>query len=434
MQKYRQGRKPRIRARLMGVQLMETLYIGGAVFDGHHYHAQQAVLVRDDTIVEVATPKHFAGYTGARVDTSGMTLMPGLIDCHVHLSAAGDGNMVMALTGSDPAQRTLRALEMAQNSLRGGITSVRDLGGIDFAEIRLRDAIRQGQYLGPDILCAGKVITMTGGHAWWAGMEINNPQEAVRAVRENIKAGADCLKIIATGGVATANVDPMAAHLTFDEVQAAVSEAHRLNRRIAAHAQGQPGIHNAVMAGIDSIEHGFELTDALIEAMLERGTVLVPTLSAIACTLKNASGVPPHIIEKSLLFADMQRDSFRRYVKAGGRVAMGTDAGTPFNFHGDNAQELEHMVAYGMKAQAALQAATANAADLLGLADRGRITIGKRADLLLIKGNPCENIRQVSDRRQHVRILKNGLDVFDLLGQGVSGAPVPRFMRGHSLF
>ncbi|MFM7785146.1 MAG: amidohydrolase family protein, partial [Gammaproteobacteria bacterium] len=346
------------------------------------------------------------------MDTTGATLMPGLIDCHVHLCSSSDPGFFATILSTPRERASLQVLQAAQESLRGGITSLRDLGGYEFTEMPVRDLFREGRQLGPTLFCAGKSITMTGGHAWLLSIEIDGAEAAVRAVRENIKRGADLVKLIATGGVATPNVDPLAAHLTPQELGAAVAEARRLGKRSAAHAQGAPGIRNAVEAGVDSIEHGFEITPELVALMVDRGVFLVPTLSAIARTLENAEGrMPPHLLEKSLRFRDMQRDSFRRFAAAGGRIAMGTDAGTPFNLHGRNAQELAEMHALGLPALMCLRAATANAADLLGVSDRGRLREGAAADLLLVDGDPVADIHCAADSTRHRGVWKDGFDV-----------------------
>ena len=415
---------------------MATLFGGGLLFDGETGpHASLGVLVDRGRILSVAPLSSFDGMDVSRVDTGGATLMPGLIDCHVHLCSSSDPGFFATILATPRERASLQVLQSARQSLRGGVTSLRDLGGFEFTEMPVRDAFREGRELGPTLVCAGKSITMTGGHAHLLSIEIDGAAAAVSAVRQNIKRGADVVKLIATGGVATPGLDPLAAHLTREELMAAVEEARRLGRRSAAHAQGAPGILNALEAGVDSIEHGFQITDELAAMMVARGTFLVPTLSAIARTLDNAEGrMPPHLLEKSLRFRDMQRESFRRFLAVGGRIAMGTDAGTPFNFHGCNAQELREMTALGMSPAGALQAATSAAADLLGLADRGRIREGCAADLLLVEGDPCEDIAAVADTAHHRGVWKDGFDVHALLGRAGRTPAAPRFLAGEAPF
>ncbi len=415
---------------------MATLFGGGLLFDGESGpHAGLGLLAEHGRILRVAPLAAFEGVACTRIDTTGATLMPGLIDCHVHLCSTSDPGFFATILSTPRERASLQVLQAARQSLRGGVTSLRDLGGFEFTEMPVRDAFREGRELGPTLVCAGKSITMTGGHAYLLSIEIDGAAAAVSAVRQNIKRGADVVKLIATGGVATPGLDPLAAHLTREELTAAVEEARRLGRRSAAHAQGAPGILNAVEAGVDSIEHGFQITDELAALMVARGTFLVPTLSAIARTLDNAEGrMPAHLLEKSLRFRDMQRESFRRFLAAGGRIAMGTDAGTPFNLHGGNAQELLEMTALGMSPARALHAATAAAAELLGLADRGRLCEGYAADLLLVDGDPVADIAAAADPRHHRGVWKDGYDVHALLGRPGPVPGAPRFLAGEAPF
>ena len=406
---------------------MKQLYIGGLVFDGVAAPVEgRGVVVENGRILRIAPAGEFAGFSGTRIDTAGHTLMPGMIDCHVHLMLSGEPSVLSSFRAVTPQDAVMRGLELAQATLRGGVTAVRDLAGRDYLEIAIRDTINAGFQLGPTIHCAGKLICMTGGHGWYMGRETDGALDVVTAVRENIKAGADLIKFIATGGVATPNVDPLLAQLTLEELTAGVAEARRFGRKSTAHAQGAPGIRNAIDAGVASIEHGFQLTDELIVDMKARGVYLVATLAALDRTLSRPDAIPAYIAEKGRRFYEMHRDSVIRYHRAGGRLAMGTDAGTPFNFHGENVQELKLMVDLGIAALDALRAATGNAADLIGFTDRGRIREGFWADLLLVRGNPAEDIRAASDRANHRLVLKGGVDVHATLGPPLKPS-APRF-------
>lgn len=408
---------------------MQQLYVGGLVFDGVAPPLDgHGIMVADGRIERVAPAGEFTGFAGQRIDTSGHTLMPGVIDCHVHLMVGSEPNLFSAFRSLTPQDAVMRGLEFAQATLRGGVTAVRDLAGRDYLEIAVRNACDAGYQLGPTIRCAGRLICMTGGHGWYMGREADGPIDVVEAVRENVKAGADLIKFIATGGVATPNVDPLLAQLSLEELTAGVAEAARFGRKSAAHAQGAPGIRNAIDAGVASIEHGFQLTDELIEAMKKRGIYLVATLAALDRTLSRPEVLPDYIREKARRFYDMHRDSVIRFYRAGGRLAMGTDAGTPFNFHGENVQELRLMTDLGVSPLDALRSATANAADLIGLADRGRVAQSFWADLLLVRGNPAEDIRAVSDRANHRLVLKAGIDVHATLGPPMKPAAA-RFPR-----
>jgi imidazolonepropionase-like amidohydrolase len=240
---------------------------------------------------------------------------------------------------------------------------------------------------------------MTGGHGHWVGREADGPDDVRKAVREQLRAGADCIKLIATGGVMTPGVDPRSPQFTEEEMRAGVEEAHKAFRVVGAHAQATEGIKNAVRAGVDSIEHGIYLDDEAVALMRERGTVLVPTLIAPVQISRHgiAAGVPAFMVEKSDRVQSVHRESFTRALHAGVRIAMGTDAGTPFNRHGANAEELALMVAAGMTPAQALVAATRTAAELLGLAEQtGTLAPGKQADLLVVEGDPLSEIGVLS--------------------------------------
>ena len=414
---------------------LSRLYSGGLVFDGEAMHDGHGVLVENGRISRLAPAGEFDGFAGERIDTAGQTLMPGLIDCHVHICIGAEADLLTVLGQVSGPELTVRALENAQATLRGGITAARDIGGKDFIEITVRDAIDAGRHLGPTLHCAGKLICITGGHGWWLGAEIDGVDAMVHAVRANIKAGANVIKLVATGGVLTPNVDPMQAQLSLDEVRAAVNEAHRFDRKITAHALGAPGIRNAVDAGIDSIEHGFQITEDLVAKMISRGVRLVPTISALHGIVRHAdAGIPQYAVEKAERFSEMHRASIGAFYGAGGIIAMGTDAGTPFNYHGENAQELGHMVAYGMAALDALKAASVHSAELCGFTDRGRVLEGLWADLLIVKGDPLNDIAAVADRANHVRVLKEGFDVGDHLGPPISGPAARRFVHDEPAF
>ena len=218
----------------------------------------------------------------------------------------------------------------------------------------------------------------------------------------------------------TPGVNPEDAHYTAEEMAAGISEGHRFNKRCASHAQGRDGILNAVRGGIDSIEHGIFLDEVCIEEMVNSKTYLVPTLAAINNILKHAgSGIPDYIVEKCERISEAHRKSIQNFYSAGGRIAMGTDAGTPFNLHGQNALELRYMVEVGMAPTDALRAGTSVASELCGVGQRGRIVEGYSADLLIVKGNPLEEIEQAADPSNHVGVFKDGRAVsgfVDMMG------------------
>ncbi len=388
---------------------MATLYFGGLVFDGASLLSDHAVLVDGARIERVAPAGEFAGFVGERVDAAGGTLLPGLFDCHVHLVFTGSADPFQKLSTMTPGEITMLALENAQATLSGGVTAIRDCGGKDYLEFAVRDACNAGRLPGPAIAAAGRLICMTGGHGNRIGRVADGVDDVVRAVREQIHAGSDLVKIMATGGVMTPGVNPEDAHYSAEEMAAGIAEGHRFHKPCASHAQGRDGILNAVRGGVDSIEHGIFMDETCIEEMVERGTVVVPTLAAIVNILAGASkGIPDYIIEKAERVAEVHRKAIAAFYKAGGRIAMGTAAGTPFNMHGENTDELAHMVGIGMTPADTLVAATATAADLCQLGDRGRIRDGAVADLLLVDGNPVANIAAVADRSNHRAVIKDG--------------------------
>lgn len=389
-----------------------TLYAGGWVFDGHQLLADHAVLIEHDRITQVAPTTAFVDYQGRRYDTTGCTLLPGLIDCHVHLCYAGEADLGSIVNKMQPAELAIRCLENAQKTLSGGFTAVRDCGGKDYIEFAARDACNSGRFLGPTIRAAGRMICMTGGHGNRIGRIADGPDEVIKAVREQIHAGCDFCKLMATGGVMTRGVNPEDAHYTEAELRAGVSEAHRFHRHTASHAQGAAGILNAVRAGIDSIEHGIFMDQQCVDEMLANDVYLVPTCAALRNILDNAEqGIPAYIVEKTQRVAESHQRSLKMYFEAGGKIALGTDAGTPFNLHGNNAAELSFMVDFGVPPTAALTAGTAHAADLMQLTDQGRIDTGKLADFIVVQGNPVEDIQAAADSKNHRQVVKNGIVV-----------------------
>jgi imidazolonepropionase-like amidohydrolase len=350
---------------------------------------------------------------GTRViEGNGKTLLPGLIDCHVHYCLDASPDAIRSLQQDDPTVTAVKAANHARATLDGGITTVRDVGSRDHISISVSRAIRAGIIPGPRTLNAGLAVCMTGGHAWFIGRQADGPDEVIKAVREQIRAGADVIKFIATGGVLTPGVSPGAAQLTPEELRAGVEEATRAGRRVAAHAHGAAGMKNAIRAGVHSIEHGTLLDDEAIALFLKHGTFLVPTLSAIqsGCEMGRAHGMPDYAVQKCAALGEKQKKTFRKAVTAGVRIAMGTDAGTPFNPHGRNAQELRRMVAFGMTPMKAIEAATLSAATLLGLEHEiGTIETGKEADLLLVNGNPLDDIALLEDPMNVAWVIQGGM-------------------------
>jgi len=375
----------------------------------------RAVVVRDGRIHAVVAERDAPSGKTLRLD--GLTLLPGLINCHVHLCFGGEADPGTAMVKEAFAATVIKATMRARQTIEAGVTTVRDLGGRDYAELSVRDAVRSGTIPGPRVLCAGKGICITGGHGWQLiGREADGPDEVRKAVREQLRAGADVIKIFATGGVMTPGVDPNSAQLTLDEVAAAIEEARKAGRRTAAHAQGSDGIANCLQGGITTIEHGIFLTEALCRRMARDGVALVPTLIAPHAIVEGgvAAGIPEFAVRKSLAVRERHSESFQMALRLGVPIAAGTDAGTPLNPHGSLVPELELMVKGGLAPLAAIVSATATAARVLGLeAETGRIAPGLAADLLAVAGNPAERIQALDDVRL---VLAAGRIAVDRLG------------------
>jgi imidazolonepropionase-like amidohydrolase len=382
---------------------METLVlVGASLIDGTGAEPVRgrAVVVEGDRITQVVDDVRAP--RGRHIDLSGCTLLPGLINCHVHLCFGAEADPIRVLKDEPPALTALKVLRRAQETVEAGVTTVRDLGGREYVELAVRRAIAEGLFSGPRILGAGRPVCMTGGHGNWLGREADGPDDVRKAVREQLKAGADVIKLIATGGVMTPGVEPGSPQLTLDEMRAAVEEAVKAGRRTAAHAQGSTGIADAVEAGITTIEHGIFLTDEILAAMKRRGVFLVPTLAAPAAISAGglAANIPDYMVRKSDAVVAAHVASFRRAHQAGARIAAGADSGTPLNFHGSLLPELELMVKYGMTPLEAIHSATSVAADALGLAgETGRLMEGYAADLLAVAGQPAERIGALSEVR-----------------------------------
>jgi imidazolonepropionase-like amidohydrolase len=338
------------------------------------------------------------GSAAIAVDAGGATAMPGMINCHVHLTNDGSPDLFGQVDRDTVTTGALRGYLNLQLTLEHGITSVRDCGAASNISIDLAAAVADGLIPGPRIKAAGRVITMTGGHGHFIGREADGPDAVRSATRAEIKAGAHFIKAMATGGVLTPGVVPTQTALQQDELEQVARESHNAGRRAACHAIGNGGIKNAIRAGIDSIEHGFYLDDEALQLAIDRGTVLVPTLIAVNQIVNNGEtgAMPDWVVEKAESESGHHRESFAAAVRSGMRIAAGTDAGTPFNPHTFMAQELALMVEYGMRPMDAVVAATRTAAQNLDLApDVGTLEEGRLADLILVDGDPSTDISAV---------------------------------------
>lgn len=396
----------------MGDEARTLLLSGAFVFDSESrvFEGPLDVLCEGGRIARIGAG--IEAPEAMRLDCAGLFLIPGLIDCHVHLTSSGDGNELNTAASDPTAVRAWRAAGYARTTLHSGVTTVRDLGAAERLNIHLAKAIDDGLVEGPRMLAAGLGVTMTGGHGHgFIAREADGPDEVRKAVREQLRAGATAIKLFASGGVLTAGVDPRSPSFTEDELRAGVEEAHKAFRVVGAHAQSNEGIKNAVRAGVDSIEHGVWLDEESVGFMLERGTYLVATLSAPYHIALGglAAGLPAYAVDKAHQVLDDHRASFQLAMRSGVRLAMGTDEGTPLNRPGQNAQEIVRMVEQGLSPGAALMAATGWAADLLRIAaDRGRIAPGLAADLLVVSNDPLNDIACLTRSEDRVAVIKGG--------------------------
>src|SRR5215210_14942 len=369
------------------------------LFDGRTVRTKQGVLVADGTIGWVGAHARAPRIARAAHEEpgAGRTLSPGLIDVHVHLQFDGLADFAAEGRALTPASAALQASANLRRHLEHGVTTVRDLGGIAAVSCYVGMEVERGTIPGPRVLAAGHALTITGGHGHNVGFarEVDGADAVRRAVREEIRAGATAIKMIATGGVLTPGIGATFTAFTPEELEAGVDEAHSWGRRVAAHAIGADGILASVRAGVDSVEHCNEMTAEIAAEMRARGTYRSPTICALRGIIDHADEVPEYAVAKAREVELAARDAQRRAIRAGIPHVCGTDAGTPFNPHGSAPRELMYMVAWGMTPLKAMQAATANGAAMLGLDDVGTIEVGRRADLVLYDGNPIEAIEQV---------------------------------------
>jgi imidazolonepropionase-like amidohydrolase len=398
---------------------------GAAVFDATEAATRRdgwTVLVRDDRIDWIGPAGATPAFEGERIDGTGWTVLPGLVDCHVHLCADAGADFAGQLSSDSPPLGTLRALQGCDALMRAGVTTVRDCGGHSNIAIELGRAIRAGLVEGPDIVAAGRVITMTGGHCHYIGREADGPDAVRHAVRAEIKAGASVIKAMATGGVLTPGVSPEQVALVAAELSVIVEEAHNAGKRVACHAIGNAGIKNALRAGVDSVEHAIHLDDEAVELLHGTGAFVVPTLVALEEEIAagEAGKVAGWLFEKAKRERDAHRASCRSVIESGAKMAVGTDSGTPFNPHGRVWRELELLVELGLTPARALVAATRLGAQCLGLSQTiGTLEAGKRADLLAVEGNPLDDLRTL----RRVRLVSKA-------GRIYRGEPLTPLGRG----
>jgi imidazolonepropionase-like amidohydrolase len=400
----------------------EIVIHAGKVLDVRtgNYLMDQLIWIEGDRIKAIGKAADISSQVpaGAKtIDLSNSTVLPGLIDCHTHLTYMPYMAGPTGLHISYPRQALIGA-HNARVTLEAGFTTVRNVGANGYSDIALRDSIKAGEVIGPRIIASGPALSITGGHADenFLAPQFNFSSDGVAdgvdgvtaKVRENIKYGADVIKFMATGGVLSEGDDPALAQYSPQEMKAIVDTAHRLGRKVAAHAHGALGIKNAVLAGVDSIEHGSYMNEEDIQLMKQHGTYLVPTLYLGDWLMANLStlGLTSNMIEKAKIVLPIARQNIAIAFKSGVKVAFGTDAAVyP---HGLNAREFAVMVKLGLSPLQSIQAATVNAADLLGWTDRiGMLEAGKFADIIAVDGDPVADVHVL----ENVRFVMKGGEV-----------------------
>ena len=387
-----------------------TLVYCGALIDGVSGEAKtgMTVVVEKNKIMVVQSGYLNPQTTDQVIDLKNKTVLPGLIDMHVHLETETSKDQYLKRMGYNMADVSYEAQKNALTTLMAGFTTVRDLGGTG-VNISLRNAINKGIVVGPRIFTSGRTIATTGGHGdptngWRPDVSfpenftdgvVNSPDEGRKAVRQRYKDGSDWIKITATGGVLSIAKNGKAPQFTEDEIVAIVKTANDYGFSVAAHAHGAEGVKRALRAGVKTIEHGTFLDDECIQLFKEKGAYLVPTIIA-GKTVADSAKIPgyyhPLVVPKALETGVAIQAAFGRAYKAGVKIAFGTDAGV--YVHGKNAKEFQYMTEAGMPVMEAIKSATSVAADVLGMKDQlGTVEAGKIADLIAVDGNPLTDVK-----------------------------------------
>jgi imidazolonepropionase-like amidohydrolase len=370
------------------------------VFDGTEVLRDQYVLVQDGKIAAMgpSEPATTPPSDATVVDLRGSHLMAGLFNMHTHLSLALPGPLGNSVQAMSAHELALYMAGCARQTLQSGVTTVRCVGENDHAEFALRAAIEAGRAEGPRIFSAGRALVCTGGHGheYSSALECDGPDSFARGVREQVKAGADLIKVMISGGIAGAGETMDTMPLTTGELAAVITTAHALGRKVTAHSGPAPVISQALDAGLDCVEHGYQLTAAVARQMSDCGAALVPTLSVTRCgEFFDSLGVPAWMQSRSLNAAPAHQESYRLALAAGVQVMLGSDVPPFWPVDGTSAtvRELEHMQAFGLPPRAALDAATRVPAQWLGIADQvGSVGVGMRADLIALTADPTVSV------------------------------------------
>lgn len=400
--------------------MKKLLLKNGTVIDGKQNEPifHHSVLIQDGKFVEIAEDISEDPET-AVIDCTHKYIMPGMIDCHVHIDLDPETDMNQALLEDTNVMYVIKALNRLKKYLPAGFTTIRINGGMEHLATSLRDAVNQKIISGPRIVAAGQYLSITGGHGAFFSPWVNvqnhmckfadGSDEIRKAIRQQVWSKVDVIKFFSTGGACDPNSNLQAQEFTDEELEIIVSEAKRAFKRTSTHAHGTAGIKSAAKAGVDSIEHASMLDAECIQILKEKGSFIVPTLKASYEIMAHKAELPDYIVEKASSLVENCKQSFRMAYKAGINIAMGTDSGTPFNYHGENAKEFELMVQYGMSCMDAIKCGTSKAAENLAIDDIvGSIEIGKCADLLLLSENPLKDIKVLQKEECIQMVIKDG--------------------------
>ena len=392
---------------------MTFILTNARIIDGSgEVSEDQFIVVENTKIKEIGNSKKLPATSSVQqFDLSEHSILPGIIDCHVHFCIDSGPDPGEQVASDSDTMLILRMAKNARKTLEAGVTTVREQGAKNHIDFSFRRAVNEGLCSSPRLILSGQPICMTGGHGWQFGREADGPSELRTAAREQIKAGADSIKLIATGGIITKGTEISSPQLSEEELRAGVEEAQKAGKLSSAHAQGTEGIKNATRAGISSVEHAYFLDDEGIDLMLKHGTYLIPTSAAVKIVVEKGieAGIPDWAVRKASSALESHIQSFKKAWAAGVKMAMGTDAGMPYNYHGDNLQELKAMVELGLSPMEAIIMATKHSAEFLGLSEiLGTVETGKEADLLVVKGNPLEDISALTNHEKIAFVIKGG--------------------------
>ncbi|MEH7502730.1 amidohydrolase family protein [Neobacillus drentensis] len=388
---------------------MRTILNNCTVLDGiiNEAVSNTYIIIEGDEIKEIGLGNAQPHPSDQIIDCTGKYVLPGLIDCHVHLVWDGSPDPQAVINQLNLETVALHAYKHATEYLQLGITTVRDVASPNSSVLSVRNSINKKLLVGPTIIASGPAICMTGGHVHYIGVEADGPDEVRKASRQLLKQGADLIKLMATGGIYTFGEEPGSPQLTVEEMRAAKEEAHKKNKKVAAHAEGLAGIRNCIEVGIDTIEHGIFADEECLQLMKEKGIYLVPTM-VVMKRLAEDDRIAPWALEKAKKVVVPHQKMLEQAIKLGVKIATGTDCGspvTPPEFYFD---ELNIMKDAGMKPMDVIHASTRIAAECLGIEDRGVISEGKKADLLIVDQNPLVNLNVLKGTKT---VIKEGVIV-----------------------